>query len=155
MYYLNIRMSATKISAKLNIEYISILEEKTMATQFIFDNLFYFPLLVLVILAIYLIQFCSCISPNRIEFDGDSKREMNIMNRYNILSENVFSIYLGCILAGIVVAVFVQSTWILIMLMILQLVYILPVGFVMFAMYERSKRYWQEKDIDTLQQKYI
>jgi TM2 domain-containing membrane protein YozV len=80
---------------------------------------------------------------------------MNIMNRYNVLSENAFSVYLGCILAGIVVAVFVQSTWILTMLMILQLVYIIPVGFVMFTMYERSKRYWQEKDVDTLQKKYI
>jgi hypothetical protein len=39
--------------------------------------------------------------------------------------------------------------------MILQLVYIIPVGFVMFTMYERSKRYWQEKDVDTLQKKDI
>ena len=53
-----------------------------MATQFIFDNLFYFPLFVLVVLAIYLIQFCSCISPNRIEFDGDSKKEMNMRFHY-------------------------------------------------------------------------
>ena len=67
-----------------------------MNTQFIFDNLFYFPLFVVVVLAIYLIQFCSCISPNRIEFDGDSKKEMNIMNRYNAMSESAFSIYLGC-----------------------------------------------------------
>ena len=126
-----------------------------MATQFIFDNLFYFPLFVLVVLAIYLIQFCSCISPNRIEFDGDSKKEMNIMNRYNVMSENVFSLYLGCILAGIIVAVFVQSKLILILLMMIHLVYLLPVGFVMFAMYGRSKKYWEEKAIDTLRQKYI
>ena len=90
-----------------------------MTTQFIFDNLFYFPLFVLVVLAIYLIQFCSCISPNRIEFDGDSKKEMNIMNRYNAMSENAFSLYLGCILAGIVVAIFAQSKLILILLMII------------------------------------
>ena len=126
-----------------------------MTTQFIFDNLFYFPLFVWVVLAIYLIQFCSCISPNRIEFDGDSKKEMNIMNRYNAMSENAFSLYLGCILAGIVVAIFAQSKLILILLMITHLVYLLPVGFVMFAMYGRSKKYWAEKAIDTLQQKYI
>ena len=59
-----------------------------MNTQFIFDNLFYFPLFVVVVLAIYLIQFCSCISPCRIEFDEDSRREMRLMNRYNVLSEN-------------------------------------------------------------------
>ena len=126
-----------------------------MNTQFIFDNLFYFPLLVLVVLAIYLIQFCSCISPNRIEFDGDSKKEMRIMNRYNAMSENAYSVYLGCIFAGIVVALFTQSKLILILLMMLQLVYLIPVGFVMFAMYGRSKKYWEEKAIDTLRQKYI
>lgn len=126
-----------------------------MATQFIFDNLFYFPLFVLVVLAIYLIQFCSCISPNRIEFDGDSKKEMNIMNRYNAMSENAFSLYLGCILAGIIVAIFAQSKLILILLMMIHLVYLLPVGFVMLAMYGRSKKYWEEKAIDTLRQKYI
>ena len=126
-----------------------------MNTQFIFDNLFYFPLFVAVVLAIYLIQFCSCISPNRIEFDGDSKKEMNIMNRYNVMSENAFSIYLGCVFAGLVVAIFVQSTVILILLMLIQLVYLLPVVFVMLATYGRSKRYWEEKAIDTLQHKYI
>lgn len=126
-----------------------------MATQFIFDNLFYFPLFVLVVLAIYLIQFCSCISPNRIEFDGDSKKEMNIMNRYNAMSENAFSLYFGCILAGIIVAIFAQSKLILILLMMIHLMYLLPVGFVMFAMYGRSKKYWEEKAIDTLRQKYI
>ena len=126
-----------------------------MNTQFIFDHLYYFPLFVIVVLAIYLIQFCSCISPNRIEFDGDSKKEMNIMNRYNAMSENAFSLYLGCILAGLFVAVFVQSTLILMLLMIVHIVYLLPVGFVMFAMYGRSKRYWEEKAIDTLRQKYI
>ena len=126
-----------------------------MNTQFIFDNLFYFPLFVAVVLAIYLIQFCSCISPNRIEFDGDSKKEMNIMNRYNVMSENAFSIYLGCVFAGLVVAIFVQSTVILILLMLIQLVYLLPVVFVMLAMYGRSKRYWEQKSIDTLQHKYI
>ena len=126
-----------------------------MNTQFVFDNLFYFPLLVIVVLAIYLIQFCSCISPNRIEFDGDSKKEMNIMKRYNELSENTFSIYLGCILAGIVVAIFTQSKLILILLMMLQLIYLLPVGFIMFLMYGRSKKYWEEKAIDTLRKKYI
>ena len=126
-----------------------------MNTQFIFDNLFYFPLFVVVVLAIYLIQFCSCISPSRIEFDGDSKKEMNIMNRYNVMSENVFSLYLGCVLAGLVVAIFVQSTFILILLMFMQLVYLLPVGFVMLAMYGRSKRYWEQKAIDTLHHEYI
>ena len=126
-----------------------------MNTQFIFDNLFYFPLLVIVVLAIYLIQFCSCISPNRIEFDGDSKREMNLMNRYNVLSENAFSLYLGCVLAGIVVAVCVQSTLILILLMMIQIAYLLPVGFVMYAMYERNKKYWENKYSREKEMKYI
>lgn len=126
-----------------------------MNTQFIFDNLFYFPLFVIVVLAIYLIQFCSCISPNRIEFDGESKKEMNIMNRYNVMSENAFSLYIGCILAGLVVAVLAQSTLILILLMFVHLIYLLPVGFVMLAMYGRSKRYWEQKDVDILHHKYI
>ena len=126
-----------------------------MNTQFIFDNLFYFPLFVVVVLAIYLIQFCSCISPNRIEFDGDSKKEMNIMNRYNAMSESAFSIYLGCIFAGLVVAIFVQSTLVLVLVMLINLIYLLPVGVVMFAMYGRSKRYWEEKSVDILYHKYI
>ena len=126
-----------------------------MNTQFIFDNLFYFPLFVIVVLAIYLIQFCSCISPCRIEFDGDNKKEMNIMNRYNVMSESVFSVYLGCILAGLVVAIFTQSTLILLLVMLINLIYILPVGFVMFAMYGRSKKYWNQKSIDILRHKYI
>ena len=126
-----------------------------MNTQFIFDNIFYFPLFVVVVLAIYLIQFCSCISPSRIEFDGDSRKEMNIMNRYNVMSESAFSIYLGCILSGLVVAIFTQSSWILLLVMLINLVYLLPVGFVMFAMYSRSKRYWSQKAVDILRREYI
>ena len=56
-----------------------------MNTQFIFENIIFFPLLAAVVLAVYLIQFCSVISPCRIEFDEDSKREMKLMVRYNKL----------------------------------------------------------------------
>lgn len=115
-----------------------------MNTQFIFDNILYFPLLVAVVIAVYLIQFCSCISPCRIEFDEDSRKEMALMNRYNILSEKAFSAYTGCILAGVFVALLMESSLILILLMIIQIIYIAPAGFVMFLMYNRSKKYWEE-----------
>lgn len=115
-----------------------------MNTQFIFDNILYFPLLAAVVIAIYLIQFCSCISPCRIEFDEDNRREMNVMNRYNMLSENAFSIYLGCVLAGIFVACIMESSLILLLLMIVQILYIVPIGFVMFTMYGRNKKYWAD-----------
>lgn len=118
-----------------------------MNTQFLFDNIIYFPILTVIVLAVYLIQFCSVISPCCIEFDGESKKEMDIMNRYNTLSENVFSIYLACIFAGVFVAVLMESSLILFLLMLIQLVYIIPVGFVMFSMYGRSKRYWGKKTL--------
>ena len=118
-----------------------------MNTQFIFDNIIYFPLLAIVVSAVYLIQFCSVISPCRIEFDEDSRREMAIMDRYNRLSENVFSAYLGCVLAGIFVAMVMKSTFVLLLLMLMQLVYIFPAGFVMFTMYGRSRRYWVKKEL--------
>lgn len=120
-----------------------------MNTEFLFDNIVYFPLLAVVVAVVYLIQFCSVISPCRIEFDADSRREIRIMKRYNILSENAFSIYLGCVMAGIFVSFILESTVILMMLMIVQLAYIIPAGIVMAAMYGRSRRYWEayEKDI--------
>lgn len=120
-----------------------------MNTDFLFDNIVYFPLLAVVVAVVYLIQFCSVISPCRIEFDADSRREMRIMKRYNILSENAFSIYLGCVMAGIFVSFILESTVILMMLMIVQLAYIIPAGIVMAAMYGRNRRYWEayERDI--------
>ena len=114
-----------------------------MNTQFIFENIIFFPLLAAVVLAVYLIQFCSVISPCRIEFDEDSKREMKLMVRYNKLSDNAYAAYLGCIMAGVAVALIMESFLILVMLMIIQILYIAPAGVVMFAMYGRSKKYWE------------
>ena len=116
-----------------------------MNTEFLFDNIVYFPLLAVVVAVVYLIQFCSVISPCRI----DSRREMHIMKRYNILSENAFSMYLGCVMAGIFVAFVLESTVILIMLMIVQLLYIVPAGIIMAAMYARNRKYWEEYEKGT------
>ena len=120
-----------------------------MNTEFLFDNIVYFPLHAVVVAVVYLIQFCSVISPCRIEFDADSRREMHIMKRYNILSENAFSMYLGCVMAGIFVAFVLESTVILIMLMIVQLLYIVPAGIIMAAMYARNRKYWEEYEKGT------
>ena len=114
-----------------------------MNTEFLFDNIVYFPLLAVVVAVVYLIQFCSVISPCQIEFNEESKSEMTIMERYNMLSENAFSIYIGCVLAGVAVALVLSSSIILLMLMIVQLIYIIPAGIIMFLMYERSIKYWE------------
>ena len=114
-----------------------------MNTTFLFDNIFYFPLLLAVVAIVYAIQFCSVISPCQIEFNEESKSEMTIMERYNMLSENAFSIYIGCVLAGVAVALVLSSSIILLMLMIVQLIYIIPAGIIMFLMYERSIKYWE------------
>lgn len=116
-----------------------------MNAQFVFDNIFYFPAITAIVIAIYLIQFCSVISPCYIEFDEDSSKEMRLMNRYNILSQKAFSIHTGSVLAGIFVSLVMGSTLTLIVLMVLQLVYLVCACFVMFAMYDRSKMYWENK----------
>ena len=114
-----------------------------MNTEFLFDNIFYFPLLLAVVAIVFAIQFCSVICPCQIEFIEESKSEMTIMERYNMLSENAFSIYIGCVLAGVAVALVLSSSIILLMLMIVQLIYIIPAGIIMFLMYERSIKYWE------------
>lgn len=113
-----------------------------MNTTFLFDNIIIFPICAVVVIATYLIQFCSCISPCRIEFDEDSRREMKLMERYNILSENAYTIYISAILSGIVAAVFMSSVILLIIVMIMQLTYLSLTLAVMIAMYNRSRQYW-------------
>lgn len=114
-----------------------------MNTEFLFDNIFIFPILAVIVVATYLIQFCSVISPCNIEFDEDSRAEMRLMNRYNILSDNAFTIYISALVAGIAVALFMASGIILICLMIAQLLYMIPAVAVMLSMYGRSKKYWE------------
>ena len=113
-----------------------------MNTTFLFDNMIIFPLCAVVVIATYLIQFCSCISPCRIEFDEDSRREMRLMNRYNVLSENAYTIYISAILSGIVAAIFMASVILLIVVMIMQLTYLTLALAIMIAMYNRNRQYW-------------
>ncbi|MBQ2745461.1 MAG: hypothetical protein IJF37_07625 [Lachnospiraceae bacterium] len=115
----------------------------TMNTDFLFDNIIIFPILAIIVIATYLIQFCSVISPCNVEFDEDNREEMHIMNRYNMLSDNAFTIYISALVAGIVVGLLMTSSVILIMLMIAQLLYMIPVVTAMVFMYERSKKYWK------------
>ena len=114
-----------------------------MNTDFLFDNIIIFPLLAIIVIATYIIQFCSVISPCNIEFDEESKAEMRLMNRYNVLSDNAFTIYISALVAGIGVAILMASTIILIFLMIAQLLYMIPSVAVMLMMYGRNKRYWK------------
>ena len=115
-----------------------------MNTNFLFDNIIIFPVLAVIVIATYIIQFCSAISPCNIEFDGDNSSEMRLMNRYNILSDNVFTIYISAIVAGITVALFMASSFVLIMLLVAQLIYLIPTVAVMLMMYDRNKRYWEK-----------
>lgn len=114
-----------------------------MNTDFLFDNIIIFPILAVIVIATYLIQFCSVISPCNIEFDEDNRAEIRIMNRYNMLSDNAFTIYISALVAGIAVALLMASSVVLIMLMIAQLLYMIPVVTAMVLMYGRSKKYWE------------
>ena len=113
-----------------------------MNTTFLFDNIFIFPLCAIVVIATYLIQFCSCVSPCRIEFDEDSRREMRLMERYNILSENAFTMYISVVLSGLVSGILMSSVAVLVIVMVAQMVYLAVGMVVMLAMYDRSKQYW-------------
>lgn len=120
-----------------------VIQEVIMNTEFLFDNIIIFPILAIIVVATYLIQFCSVISPCNIEFDEDSRAEMHIMNRYNVLSDNAFTVYISALAAGIIVALLMASSIILILLMIAQLLYMIPAVAVMLSMYGRNKRYWE------------
>lgn len=115
-----------------------------MNTQFLFDNIIIFPILAVAVVATYIIQFCSVISPCNLEFDEDSRAEMRLMNRYNVLSDNAFTVYISALVAGIAVALFMTSFVVLIMLMIAQLLYIISAVMVMLLMHERNKKYWDK-----------
>ena len=114
-----------------------------MNTDFLFDNIIIFPLIAVIVIITYIIQFCSVISPCNIEFDGDNHTEMRLMNRYNHISENAFTMYISAVFAGIVVSILMASTMVLMMLMIVQVIYIVPAVFVMLTMYGRNKKYWE------------
>ena len=114
-----------------------------MNTDFLFDNIIIFPLIALIVIVTYIIQFCSVISPCNIEFDGNNDKEMCLMNRYNHITENAFTIYISAVSAGIVVSILMASSIVLMMLMIVQVIYLMPALFVMFTMYSRNKKYWQ------------
>lgn len=114
-----------------------------MNTEFLFNNIIIFPLLAVIVVATYVIQFCSVISPCNIEFDEDNKAEIRLMNRYNILSDNAFTIYISALVAGVAVALLMASTIVLIMLMVAQLIYIVPAVGTMVLMYGRNKKYWE------------
>lgn len=113
-----------------------------MNTTFLFDNMIIFPLCAVVVIATYLIQFCSVISPCRIEFDEDSRREMRLMERYNVLSDNAFTMYISVVLSGMVTGILMSSVVVLIIVMVAQAAYLVVTMAVMLAMYDRSKQYW-------------
>ena len=115
-----------------------------MNTEFLFNNISIFLVLAIIVVATYFIQFCSIISPCNIEFDEDNRAEMRLMNRYNILLDNTFTIYVSAIVAGIMVAMIMVSATILIMLMVAQLLYLALVVAVMLTMYGRNRRYWKK-----------
>ena len=113
-----------------------------MNTTFLFDNIIIFPICAVVVIATYLIQFCSVISPCRIEFDEDSRREMRLMERYNILSDNAFTVYISVVLSGVITGILMSSVVVLIIVMLAQVLYLMMTITVMYAMYDRSKKYW-------------
>ncbi len=121
-----------------------------MNTTFLFDNIIIFPLCAVVVIATYLIQFCSVISPCRIEFDEDSRREMRLMDRYNALSDNAFTVYISAVLSGMVTGIFMSSVVVLIIVMVAQVLYLALAMMVMYAMYDRSKQYWERYEAGQL-----
>ena len=114
-----------------------------MNTQFLFDNMIIIPLLAIVAGVTYLIQFCSVISPCNIEFDEDSKSEMHMMNRYNMLSDNAFTIYISVVAAGVFAALIMSLGVLFIALMIGQIIYMIFIVMIMLFMYDRSRKYWE------------
>lgn len=113
-----------------------------MNTNFLFDNIIIIPLIAVIVAATYLIQFSSVISPCNLEFDGDNRKEMFLMKRYNIFCDNAFTIYISAVIAGITVALSVASSIVLIILMIMQVIYLVLALAVMLMMHERNKNYW-------------
>lgn len=139
---------SSKVFYKVKHENVGILFNKekgrrnSMNTDFLFDNFIIFPLLAIIVIATYIIQFCSVISPCNIEFDGDNAWEMRLMKSYNILSDKTFTVYISAVVVGIMVAMLFTSTLVLFMILVLQLSYLILTMSVFLSMYERSKRYW-------------
>ncbi len=109
-----------------------------MNTEFLFDNIFLFPIIALIVIMTYLIQFCSAISPCNIRFNKDSHTQMRLMSRYNLMSDNAFTLYISATLAGTMVSMIMISKVVLILIILVQFIYIIPVVAVMLLMYEKN-----------------
>lgn len=100
-----------------------------------------------VLIATYIIQFYSKISPCNIEFDGSNKKEMKIMREYNELFDMIFYISGSVIMIFASVVIFALNDWFVALLMV-ELLYFIANIICMIVMYVRSVLYFNLKEIN-------
>lgn len=92
----------------------------------------------------YIIQFYSKISPCNIEFDGKSRREMELMKNYNELFDRIFYIAGSVIMLFTSIFIFIMDNM-FVVLMVLELLYFVCNIMCMMIMYIRSIIYFSRK----------
>jgi len=90
----------------------------------------------------YIVQYYSVLSPCMVEFDGDSDKEMLIMNRYNEIFDYLFRYHMLVVIAVWAFVMFTEHVPCMIYIIAFQLVYIVGVTAAMAVMYIRSRIYW-------------
>ena len=95
-----------------------------------------------IVIATYLLQYCSSISPCNIEFDKRRSSEIKLMIQYNRLFNKIFNTAMLLIMLCVTASIILEASGFMLFIVMLEFIYFVFNVIVMSAMYIRSKIYW-------------
>lgn len=113
---------------------------------FLSNLIFTFVVSIVIVVATYLLQYCSSISPGNIEFDERKSYEIRLMIQYNSLFDKIFNTAMFVIMLCMAATIILEATGFMIFFVILEFIYFILNVIAMSVMYIRSKLYWYKSD---------